>query len=70
MLAEWEKKHPGRIETIFRSITNVMPSQLADVNLFDFAGLDGTDLNGDLPRAEAHAWLADPDSPDSALDSG
>jgi tRNA 2-thiocytidine biosynthesis protein TtcA len=26
MLAEWEKKHPGRIETIFRSIANVMPS--------------------------------------------
>ena len=71
MLADWEKKHPGRIETIFRSIANVMPSQLADVNLFDFAALDD-----DQPRADAHAWLADPDSTDpsvstdSPLDSG
>lgn len=65
MLAEWEKKNPGRIETIFRSIANVMPSQLADATLFDFAGLDG-----DVPRADAHAWLADPDSSDAALDSG
>jgi tRNA 2-thiocytidine biosynthesis protein TtcA len=65
MLADWEKKHPGRIETIFRSIANVMPSQLADVNLFDFAALDG-----DAPRADAHAWLADPDSTDTPPDSG
>ena len=65
MLAEWEKKNPGRIETVFRSIANVMPSQLADATLFDFAGLDG-----DVPRADAHAWLADPDSSDAALDSG
>jgi tRNA 2-thiocytidine biosynthesis protein TtcA len=64
MLADWEKKYPGRIETIFRSITNVAPSQLADVNLFDFAGLDAA---MDRPRADAHAWLADVEStgPDS-----
>ena len=67
MLAEWEKMHPGRIETIFQAITNVMPSQLADANLFDFAGLDGTGPDADLQRVDAHAWLADPDS---ALDSG
>ncbi len=65
MLAEWEKKHPGRIETIFRAITNVMPSQLADATLYDFAALDG-----DLPRADSHAWLADSDSTDTPLDSG
>jgi tRNA 2-thiocytidine biosynthesis protein TtcA len=65
MLAEWEKKNPGRVETIFRSIANVMPSQLADATLFDFAGIDG----GDRPRADAHVWLADSKS-DSALDSG
>ena len=60
MLAEWEKEHPGRIETIFRSIANVMPSQLADANLFDFAALDGG-----RPRADVHAWLADSQAPDS-----
>ncbi len=36
MLQEWEKKYPGRIENIFRSIKNIRPSQLADHTLFDF----------------------------------
>jgi len=40
MLAEWEEKHPGRLEAMFKSITNVAPSQLADRNLFDFEGLE------------------------------
>jgi tRNA 2-thiocytidine biosynthesis protein TtcA len=39
MLSDWERQYPGRTETIFRSIRNVAPSQLADVKLFDFAGL-------------------------------
>jgi len=37
MLQEWHRKHPGRVETIFRSMQNVEPSQLADRNLFDFS---------------------------------
>jgi len=39
MLQDWEKQYPGRTETIFRSIRNVAPSQLADVDLFDFSSL-------------------------------
>ena len=39
MLAQWEREYPGRTETIFRSIRNVAPSQLADTGLFDFASL-------------------------------
>jgi len=39
MLAEWEKAYPGRTETIFRATKNVAPSQLADLDLFDFTGL-------------------------------
>lgn len=42
MLADWEKRYPGRTETIFRSLCNVAPSQLADRALFDFAGLEQT----------------------------
>ena len=67
MLAEWERKHPGRIETIFHAIANVAPSQLADAKLFDFAGLDAAP---DRPQGDVHAWLADPESTESALDSG
>lgn len=40
MLADWEKRYPGRTETLFRSICNVAPSQLGDRELFDFAGLE------------------------------
>ncbi|WP_300273254.1 tRNA 2-thiocytidine(32) synthetase TtcA [Halomonas sp.] len=40
MLAEWETKHPGRLESMFKAVTNVAPSQLADRELFDFAGLE------------------------------
>ncbi|MGU3847513.1 tRNA 2-thiocytidine(32) synthetase TtcA, partial [Vibrio diabolicus] len=39
MLIEWDKKTPGRVEAIFKSIQNVIPSQLADRELFDFVNL-------------------------------
>ncbi len=40
MLAGWEESRPGRMASIFRSLTRVAPSQLADRSLFDFAALD------------------------------
>src|SRR6186713_2922039 len=30
MMREWEKKHPGRMDTIFGALTNVAPSHLLD----------------------------------------
>jgi tRNA 2-thiocytidine biosynthesis protein TtcA len=39
MLQGWDRSHPGRIETMFRSLQNVVPSHLADTQLFDFANL-------------------------------
>lgn len=41
MMNEWDRQHPGRTEQVFRALTRVEPSQLADTRLFDFAGLDG-----------------------------
>ncbi|GAB3671990.1 tRNA 2-thiocytidine(32) synthetase TtcA [Salinisphaera aquimarina] len=40
MLAEWEAADPGRSDRIFRSMTRIAPSQMADRELFDFAALD------------------------------
>ena len=40
MLQGWDKMHPGRLESIFRAMTDVVPSHLADTNLFDFVNLD------------------------------
>jgi tRNA 2-thiocytidine biosynthesis protein TtcA len=42
MLKEWERQYPGRVETIFKAIGNVGPSQLADRSLFDFESLRGS----------------------------
>lgn len=39
MLTSWDKLFPGRLETIFSSLQNVAPSQLADSQLFDFINL-------------------------------
>ena len=39
MLIDWDKKTPGRVEKVFKSIQNVSPSQLADRELFDFENL-------------------------------
>lgn len=39
MLQQWEKEYPGRVESIFRSIANISPSQMADTRLFPFTTL-------------------------------
>ncbi len=39
MLAEWEQQYPGRIENMARGLRHVVPSHLADANLFDFVSL-------------------------------
>jgi tRNA 2-thiocytidine biosynthesis protein TtcA len=39
MIADWERDHPGRTETIFSALRNVDPATLADPRLFDFAGI-------------------------------
>ena len=53
MLAEWEKKTPGRVENVFRALTDVRPSQLADRKLFDFSSLGAHD--GAV--RDVHDWL-------------
>jgi tRNA 2-thiocytidine biosynthesis protein TtcA len=51
MLRDWDKRFPGRIETMFRSLANIVPSHLMDARLYDFAGLQATgvpDPDGDI----------------------
>ena len=50
MLAQWDKDYPGRVESIFRSITNVSASQLADPKLFPFAQLQAS--REDAPKID------------------
>ncbi|MCG3764689.1 tRNA 2-thiocytidine(32) synthetase TtcA [Vibrio cincinnatiensis] len=48
MLNGWDKQFPGRIETMFRAMQNVVPSHLADFELFDFKSInrDSGVING------------------------
>ena len=39
MLQQWDKKFPGRLETMFTALQNIQPSHLADPALYDFHGL-------------------------------
>ena len=39
MLRDWERQYPGRTETMFTALQNVVPSHLMDVNLYDFKGI-------------------------------
>ena len=39
MLAEWDRRFPGRVENTFNALARVVPSHLMDGRLFDFAGL-------------------------------
>ncbi len=42
MLREWERKHPGRIESICNAVGTVVPSHLLDRKLFDFGAVRAT----------------------------
>jgi tRNA 2-thiocytidine biosynthesis protein TtcA len=39
MLRDWERKHPGRVDTMFTALQNIVPSHLADGTQYDFKGL-------------------------------
>jgi len=50
MLRDWEKQYPGRTETMFTSLQNVVPSHLMDVNRYDFKNIKITgnpEVDGD-----------------------
>ncbi|TEW49519.1 tRNA 2-thiocytidine(32) synthetase TtcA [Psychromonas algicola] len=59
MLNDWEVNYPGRLETMFTAMQNVVPSHLADTTLFDFKSIskesgviDGGDIAFDKESFE------------------
>ena len=50
MLRQWQRQHPGRIESMFTALQNVVPSHLMDARLHDFKHLQASgvfDADGD-----------------------
>ena len=47
MLREWDKKYPGRIESMFTALQNVVPSHLMDPAHYDFKGISATGVASD-----------------------
>ena len=71
MLRDWDKRYPGRIETMFSAMQNIVPSHMADTHLFDFHAVthgtpvvDGGDLafdREDIPVTPL-GWQAEDES--------
>lgn len=39
MMQDWDRRFPGRTESVFTAMQSIVPSHLADNDLFDFRGL-------------------------------
>lgn len=74
MLNQWELQQPGRSANIFKAMQNIKPTQMADVNLFNFTDLSidrsaerkpyqyEDELNNDQRQADLqNLWIANED---------
>ncbi|HEX8874530.1 MAG TPA: tRNA 2-thiocytidine(32) synthetase TtcA [Nitrosospira sp.] len=63
MLQQWDKKFPGRLETMFTALQNIEPSHLLDPALYDFKGLKA----GNAPFPDGDRAF-DPETFESGMD--
>ena len=72
MIADWEKRYPGRVENLFRGLQNVVPSHLMDTELHSFDSPspddlltyrrdkpldDASEIRDALAEAELNPWV-------------
>lgn len=70
MLNDWDKQFPGRIESMFSALQNVVPSHLADTELFDFKTLTQDVEEGDVAfDAPEIPTYIDPESEIAGIDT-
>ena len=63
MLREWEKKYPGRIESMFTALHNVVPSHLMDAKRHNFKDIQTTGV----PSADGDKVFDEEEFPSAAL---
>ncbi|MCC7483727.1 MAG: tRNA 2-thiocytidine(32) synthetase TtcA [Burkholderiales bacterium] len=68
MLRDWEKRYPGRVETMLNSLKHVRASHLLDRAAFDFNALPPSRLAGAQPAPSAAPGLPDVPGPAFAED--
>jgi tRNA 2-thiocytidine biosynthesis protein TtcA len=71
LMREWDKRHPGRVETIFNALSHVAPSHLNDASLYDFLNLRATgrpDPDGDHAFDDDELGDAAPSGEDVSTD--
>jgi tRNA 2-thiocytidine biosynthesis protein TtcA len=66
MINDWDKRYPGRTESMFRGLQNIVPSHLADTTLFDFRGLH---IGDSVPEGDMafDKETIDPTAPERAM---
>lgn len=66
MLHEWEQRFPGCLDSMFASLSNVLPEHLLDQRLYDVVSLQSAHhTNG-----EGDPWLDEEDSKVDPTDNG
>ncbi len=53
MLNEWSRTYPGRVETIFTSVQNIVPSHLLDTSAYNFINFE----ENKAVSPDSAAWL-------------
>ena len=66
MLREWEKKYPGRVESMFTALQNVVPSHLMDTTRHDFKNIRTTGV----PEADGDTAFDAPPLPSTRVWAG
>jgi tRNA s(2)C-32 sulfurtransferase (EC 2.8.1.4) len=60
LLKQWDRQYPGRIESMFTALQNIVPSHLADPALYDFKSIQATgEENADGDHAFDHSTPTD-----------
>jgi tRNA 2-thiocytidine biosynthesis protein TtcA len=67
MLRDWDRRFPGRIENMFKAMSNVVPSHLMDRNLYPFTRLKATGVaDGEGDHAFDDDCVPPPDTREDA----
>jgi tRNA 2-thiocytidine biosynthesis protein TtcA len=82
MIADWEKRYPGRVENLFRGLQNVVPSHLMDTELYPFESPspdtllvyrrenpldDESEILEALAETELNPWVMDQSNDDQII---